>query len=219
MIEYSYFDDTESDDSISGRINVWQFNDAAYSERLVPRLLAARAIALAAFANDAHTSTDTAFAAGVASWERACIVVCVDLSRPDACVRSLARWLRAAQHIQSAIVSSGALSEAQQQRLRHNGALSYCFGPLWFVRAVRARAATHSSCCILTLSPRHTPFLPVSQHVQLYTPPSQLAHSNVKDEEKAQFKIDPSCPATNLGVPIVVVGCKVRAYMPCNSVA
>ena len=49
----------------------------------------------------------------------------------------------------------------------------------------------------------------VSQHIQLYMPPSQLAHSSVKDEEKAQFKIDPSCPATNLGVPIVVVGCKV----------
>ena len=130
LIEYSFFDDTESDDSISGRVNVWQFNDAAYSERLVPRLLAARATALAASADVLTSATAVSTnvaAAGVTNWERACIVVCVDLSRPDACVRSLARWLRAVEHIQATIASSGALSEAQQQRLCYNSAILYFF--------------------------------------------------------------------------------------------
>ncbi len=53
----------------------------------------------------------------------------------------------------------------------------------------------------------------VSRHVQLYMSPADSVASAVKEEDRAHFELDEKTPPTNVGIPIVVVACKVRIHV------
>ena len=116
LIEFGYFDEDEAND-LSGRVGVWQLQDAAHCERFLPRLLAPAS----------PTTTDSSAGERHVPWQRTCILICVDLSRPHDCVNSLARWLRAVERVQATIAASGALSEEQLQHMCHSSTPSRPF--------------------------------------------------------------------------------------------